>query len=70
MNKKEKKQFEKQLRDDIIKYLISQDIDLNNKKDINKALKDFPNKYYTEIKYELFIDDNDTININYKEDIK
>jgi len=70
MNKKEKKQFEKQLRDDIIKYLISQDIDLNNKKDINKALKDFPNKYYTEIKYELFIDDNETININYKEDIK
>lgn len=68
MNKKEKKQFEKQLRNDIIKYLISQDIDLNNKKDINKALKDFPNKYYTEIKYELFIDDNDVININYKED--
>lgn len=70
MNKKEKKQFEKQLRNDIIKYLISQNIDLNNKKDINKALKDFPNKYYTEIKYELFIDDNDSININYKEDIK
>lgn len=70
MNKKEKKQFEKQLRNDIIKYLISQDIDLNNKKDINKALKEFPNKYYTEIKYELFIDDNDLININYKEDIK
>lgn len=70
MNKKERKQFEKQLRDDIIKYLISQDIDLNNKKDINKALKEFPNKYYTEIKYELFIDDNDSININYKEDIK
>ena len=70
MNKKERKQFEKQLRNDIIKYLISQDIDLNNKKDINKALKDFPNKYYTEIKYELFIDDNDSININYKEDIK
>lgn len=70
MNKKERKQFEKQLRNDIIKYLISQDIDLNNKKDINKALKEFPNKYYTEIKYELFIDDNDSININYKEDIK
>lgn len=68
MNKKEKKHFEKQLKDDIIKYLISQDIDLNNKKDINKALKDFPNKYYQEVKYELFIDDNDIININYKEE--
>lgn len=69
MNKKEKKQFEKQLKDDIIKYLVSSDINLDNKKEINKKLKDFPNKYYTEIKYELFIDDNDTININYKEDI-
>ena len=68
MNKKEKRQFEKQLKNDIIKYLVSSDIDLNNKKEINKALNDFPNKYYTEIKYKLFIDENDTINIEYKED--
>lgn len=70
MNKKEKKQFEKQLKNDVVKYLISSDINinLNNKKEINKTLKDFPNKYYTEVKYELFIDDNDTINIKYKED--
>ena len=50
-----------------IRYLVSSDIDLNNKKEINKKLKDFPNKYYTEVKYELFIDDTDTINIKYKE---
>ena len=68
MNKKEKKQFEKQLKNDVVKYLISSDIDLNNKKEINKKLKDFPNNYYTEVKYELFIDDNDIINIKYKED--
>ena len=52
MNKKEKRQFEKQLRNDVIRYLVSSDIDLNNKKEINKKLKDFPNKYYTEVKYE------------------
>ena len=68
MNKKEKRQFEKQLRNDVISYLVSSDIDLNNKKEINKKLKDFPNKYYTEVKYELFIDDDDIINIKYKED--
>lgn len=68
MNKKEKRQFEKQLRNDVVRYLVSSDIDLNNKKEINKKLKDFPNKYYTEIKYELFIDDNDIINIKYKEE--
>ena len=68
MNKKEKKQFEKQLRSDIIKYLILQGVNLNNNKDINKALKEFPNKYYTEVKYKLFIDDNDTINIEYEEE--
>ena len=68
MNKKEQKQFEKQLKDDIIKYLISSNINLDNKKEINKKLKEFPNKYYTEIKYELFIDDDNIININYKED--
>ena len=68
MNKKEKRQFEKQLRNDVIRYLVSNDIDLNNKKEINKKLKDFPNKYYTEVKYKLFIDDNDTINIEYEEE--
>ena len=68
MNKKEKKQFEKQLRSEIIKYLILQGVNLNNNKDINKALKEFPNKYYTEVKYKLFIDDNDTINIEYEEE--
>ena len=68
MNKKEKRQFEKQLRTDVVKYLVSSDIDLNNKKEINKKLKDFTNKYYTEVKYELFIDDTDTINIKYKEE--
>ena len=68
MNKKEKKQFEKQLKNDVVRYLVSSDIDLNNKKEINKKLKDFTNKYYTEVKYELFIDDDDTINIKYKEE--
>ena len=32
MNKKEKRQFEKQLRYDVVRYLVSSDIDLNNKK--------------------------------------
>ena len=68
MNKKEKKQFEKQLRSDIIRYLILQGVNLNNNKDINKALKKFPNKYYTEVKYKLFIDDNDNINIEYEDE--
>ena len=68
MNKKEKRQFEKQLRTDVVRYLVSSDIDLNNKKEINKKLKDFQNKYYTEVKYELFIDDTDIINIKYKEE--
>ena len=68
MNKKEKKQFEKQLRSDIIRYLILQGVNLNNNKDINKALKKFPNKYYTEVKYKLSIDDNDNINIEYEEE--
>lgn len=68
MNKKEKKQFEKQLRSDIIKYLILQGVNLNNNRAINKALKEFPNKYYTEVKYKLFIDDNDIINIEYEEE--
>ena len=68
MNKKEKRQFEKQLKNDVVRYLVSSNIDLNNKKEINKKLKDFPNKYYTEVKYELFIDDDDIINIKYKED--
>lgn len=68
MNKKEKKQFEKQLRNDVVKYLVNSDTNLNDEEEINQALKDFPNKYYTEVKYELFIDDTDTINIKYKEE--
>ena len=68
MNKKEKRQFEKQLKEDILKYLVCLDIDLNNHKEINKALKEFPNKYYTEIKYKLSINDDDMINIEYMED--
>ena len=68
MNKKQKKQFEKQLKNDIIKYLISNYVDLDDKEDINNALKLFPDKYYTEIKYNLSIDDNSIININYEEE--
>ena len=68
MNKKEKRQFERNLKTEVLKYLVSSDCNLNNKKEINKTLKDFPNKYYQEIKYKLFIDDNDTICIEYMED--
>ena len=68
MNKKEKRQFEKNLKTEVLKYLVSSDCNLNNKKEINKMLKEFPNKYYKEIKYKLFIDDTDTICIEYVED--
>lgn len=68
MNKKEKRQFERKLREDILRYLVSSDIDLNNHKAINKALKEFSNEYYTEIKYKLSINNDDMINIEYMED--
>ena len=68
MNKKEKRQFERKLREDILKYLVHSDIDLNNHKEINKALKEFSNEYYTEIKYKLSINNDDMINIEYMED--
>lgn len=68
MNKKEKKQFEKQLKNDVIKYLIAEDCDLDNVKAINKCLKEFPNQYYTEIKYKLSIDNDNMISVEYLED--
>ena len=50
MNKKEKKQFEKKLKNDILIYLVNSDIkDLDNYKEVNKYLKKFANKYYQEI---------------------
>lgn len=68
MNKKEKKQFEKQLKNDLIKYLVSENVNLNDKKAVNKKLKQFPNKYYTEVKYDLYLDDDECVNIIYKEE--
>lgn len=69
MNKKEKRMFEKQLKNDILKYLVNSDIkDLDNYKEVNKYLKKFANKYYQEIKYELNITKDGVINIHYKEE--
>ena len=69
MNKKEKKQFEKQLRSDVLSYLVSSDIkNLDNYKEVRKYLKQFTNKYYQEVKYELDITNDGMITINYKED--
>lgn len=69
MNKKEKKQFEKQLRNDVLSYLVSSNIkNLDNYKEVRKYLKKFTNKYYQEVKYELDITDDGMITINYKED--
>lgn len=69
MNKKEKKQFEKQLKNDVLSYLINSNIkNLDNYKEVRKYLKKFANKYYQEVKYELDITDNGMITINYKED--
>ena len=65
MTKKEQKQFEKQLRNDVIKYLCNNYVDLDNYKDVNRALKKFDTKYYTEIKYKLHCDKNNMINIIY-----
>lgn len=69
MNKKEKKQFEKKLKSDVLSYLVSSDIkNLDNYKEVRKYLKKFANKYYQEVKYELDITDDGMITINYKED--
>ena len=69
MNKKEKKQFEKQLKNDVLSYLVSSDIkNLDDYKEVRKYLKQFANKYYQEVKYELDITDDGMITINYKED--
>ena len=69
MNKKMKKQFEKQLKTDVLSYLVSSDIkNLDDYKEVRKYLKKFANKYYKTIDYELDITDDGIITINYKED--
>ena len=69
MNKKEKRMFEKQLKNDVLKYLVNSDIkNLDDYKEVNKYLKKFSNKYYQEIKYELNITKDGVINIHYKEE--
>ena len=69
MNKKVKKQFEKQLKTDVLSYLVSSDIkNLDDYKEVRKYLKKFANKYYKTIDYELDITDDGMIIINYKED--
>lgn len=69
MNKKEKRQFEKKLKSDVLSYLVSSDIkDLNDYKEVRKYLKQFANKYYQEIKYDLNITKDGTITVYYKED--
>ena len=69
MNKKEKKQFEKQLKTDVLSYLVSSDIkNLDDYKEVRKYLKKFANKYYKTIDYELDITKDGMITINYKEE--
>lgn len=69
MNKKVKKQFEKQLKNDVLSYLVSSDIkNLDDYKEVRKYLKQFKNEYYKTINYELDITDDGIITINYKED--
>ena len=69
MNKKVKKQFEKQLKNDVLSYLVSSDIkNLDDYKEVRKYLKQFNNKYYQEIKYKLNITDDGIITISYKEE--
>lgn len=69
MNKKEKKQFEKKLKADVLSYLVSSDIkNLDDHKEVRKYLKQFNNKYYQEIKYKLNITDDGIITISYKEE--
>lgn len=69
MNKKEQKQFEKQLKNDVIAYLCNSHINLNDYKEINKALEDFDRKYYTEIKYKLKCTKDMLINIEYDKEM-
>lgn len=69
MTKKERKQFEKQLKNDVVMYLCNNQVNLSDYKAINKALKDFDNKYYTEIKYKLHCDKNNMINIIYSKEM-
>ena len=69
MNKKVKKQFEKQLKNDVLSYLVSSDIkNLDDYKEVRKYLKKFKNEYYKTIDYELDITDSGMITINYKEE--
>ena len=69
MNKKEKRQFEKQLKNDVIIYLINSDIkNLDDYKEVRKYLKKFANAYYKTIDYELDITDDGMITVNYKEE--
>ena len=69
MNKKMKKQFEKQLKTDVLSYLVSSDIkNLDDYKEVRKYLKKFKNEYYKTIDYELDITEDGMITINYKED--
>ena len=69
MNKKIKKQFEKQLKNDVLSYLVSSDIkNLDDYKEVRKYLKKFANKYYKTIDYELDITKDGMITINYKEE--
>lgn len=69
MNKKVKKQFEKQLKNDVLSYLVSSDIkNLDDYKEVRKYLKKFENEYYKTIDYELDITKDGIITINYKED--
>lgn len=69
MNKKLKKQFEKQLKTDVLSYLVSSDIkNLDDYKEVRKYLKKFKNEYYKTIDYELDITEDGMITINYKED--
>lgn len=69
MNKKVKKQFEKQLKTDVLSYLVSSDIkNLDDYKEVRKYLKKFKNEYYKTINYELDITKDGMIIINYKED--
>ena len=69
MNKKVKKQFEKQLKTDVLSYLVSSDIkNLDDYKEVRKYLKKFKNEYYKTIDYELDITDDGIITIDYKED--
>ena len=69
MNKKEKKQFEKKLKSDVLSYLVSSDIkNLDDYKEVHKYLKQFANEYYKTINYELDITKDGMITVNYKED--